>query len=165
MRYISRIAAGTSLSLLIAACQPQSAPTQATGPVTAPSASNPAAPAAAPVTFQVRDFTLEKTDATYGGATYKGRGTLTARDANLHTGNFVVYLGVKQEQENDEELTLPILMKDGIGTIKTMTYQTSDEEKKAKVRVRYHDWRVIGYVALQPGMIEAEQDAKGAPQG
>jgi len=135
--------------LLVAACaQDQTTPkaVEAIGAAAANGSSQP-------VQFELRDFGIKKQSADYGAQRYTGHGTLVTRDQRLSNGNYILWLSVKQAQENDQEITFQILLKDGIGTVETADYQTSEEEKTEKVR--YYDWSILGYTPLLPANLQS----------
>jgi len=55
-----------------------------------------------------------------------------------------------------------VLVRDGIGTVETSDYQTSEDESK-KVVVKYSDWATLGYVEFHPATIAVEGQASAAP--
>ncbi len=131
----------------ITACQPTTQPESPSSTASSPQAT------AGPALFEIRDFDVDKEDASYGGASYTGRGTLVTKDPRLVTGSYLVFLSFKEEHENDGEAKTQVLLKDGIGPLQVGTYQTTEEEKKEKVR--YYDWKIIGYTELHPGTFKA----------
>ena len=108
-----------------------------------------------PVEFELRDFRLDKDTSGVGGS-YKGRGTLVSRDPRLASGRYLVFLEAKQAHEGDEPYRAQVLLEDGIGTVETFAYMTSDEKDKV---VKYHDWKILGYVAMLPGRIANPSEA------
>lgn len=132
-------------ALCITACQPSVQTNSSTSVATE-------APVG-PAVFELRDFSIDKEETSYGGASYTGRGTLVTKDPRLASGRFLALLSFKEEHENDGESKTQVLLKDGIGPVEVATYQTSEEEKKEKVR--YYDWQVIGYIELHEGTFKA----------
>ena len=144
-------------AILLVGCQPQApSPTPPTPQASAP-ASSPAV--AKPARFEVRDFKLEEDSKTYG-TSVKGRGTLLALDDELKKGNFLVWLTMKAEHR-DAERFLVLILHDGLATIETNDFLS--ESEKDKVKVRYTDWKITGYVRFQDAVV-VNSGAASAPQ-
>ena len=149
----------TMVIAVLAGCQ------QSSSDATTQSKVQPSAPAASPSTreipvrFEVRDFKLDEQKESYGTTT-NGRGTLVTKDDALKKGSYMVWLSVKLAQKNDETQKQLVLLRDGIGTIETFEYISSEDRDKKKVM--YFDWKIIGFVKLQDGVIEVDEpvDAK-----
>lgn len=104
--------------------------------------------------FELRDFQLDEQKQSYGGALYKGRGTLVAKDPVVSRGNYLVWLTVRQTHKNDELGRFAVFLHDGIGTVETHDYITKDDLERTKVK--YVDWQVLGYMPMSPGIIVAD---------
>lgn len=107
------------------------------------------------VRFEVRDFKLDEEKNSYGGRSIKGRGTLVAKDDAIKKGNYAVWLSYKEAHNNDEQRKQVVVIRDGIGTIETYDYISSSEKEKTKIK--YADWKIIGFVKLQEGIISLDE--------
>ena len=142
----------------LAACEKQAGSSAAQS---SSSASAPTAPENTPVEFEVRDFSLDHEKGEYS-TTYKGRGTLVTKDPRLASGNYMVWISVKQSHQNDEPWRAQIFLKDGLGTIETYDYRSNSDKEK---EVRYHAWEVLGYIPLEKAAMRAVQEPKPAAEG
>ena len=123
-----------------------------------PLAPIPVSPPAKPPTFEIRDFKVDM-QREEGVMNAKGRGTLVAKDPAMKTGTYVVWLTVKRTHRNDQDRRYSIVVRDGAGTIETQDHFLEQDE--AAKSVRFYDWQVVGYVMLQPAVIEGS--AASAP--
>ncbi len=137
----------------LAGCQPSSSPSGEATPSTATPVSAPGT-TQTQVKFEVRDFKLAEKIETYG-ITAKGRGTLVTKDDSLKKGSYMVWLSVKWTQGNDEPEEKSVILRDGIGTIETYAFIPSED--RAKKKVKYFDWKVLGFVKLQEGVIVLDE--------
>ena len=112
-----------------------------------------AAESTRPAVFEIRDFSLDNQIDSLG-VKIQGRGTLVAKDARLAKGTFLVLLAVKRAHADDAEEHVDVLLKEGIATINVNTFQLHSDKDKNE-RVRYYDWRVVGYFPLYPGTIQS----------
>lgn len=118
----------------------------------------PSSPQARPPEFEVRDFKVD-VQREEGVMNAKGRGTLIAKDPAMKTGTYVVWLTVRRTHRNDRDRRYSIVVRDGVGTIETQDrFLEQDEAAKS---IRFYDWQVVGYVMLQPAVMEAS--AASAP--
>lgn len=144
------------LSALAAGCQPQEAghkgnaltplPPAAAASATTPPTNTPTQPAK----FEIRDFAVDirKSDSY---ETWKGRGTIVAKEPSMSKGAYMVWLSVKKGHANDEIEQTMELVTDGFGTITKSGYLAGDDAKKRSVR--YFDWKVLGYAPLLEGQL------------
>lgn len=107
-----------------------------------------------PARFELRDFKLDEQDIEYGARRVTGRGTLVALDEKLKKGNFVVWITVKQQHKNGEQAQAVLILRDGLTTVETHDYVTKAD--RDKIKVRYEEWRMTGYIPMQEGVIVAE---------
>lgn len=135
-----------SFALLVAACQPQSGqPTQPTGPAR----------------FEIRDFKLSETTTAYGSLSVAGRGTLIALDDSAKKGNYLVWFTAKRSRGEEETVSGSVILRDGLATVETNDFIAKDD--KDKFKVRYSDWKMIGFIKLQEAVF-IQEGAASAPQ-
>jgi hypothetical protein len=139
------------VTVSLAACQQQGSAPSETASTKHQAQNDKEGSVAGPVKFELRDFQLDEQKQSYGGAMYKGRGTLVIKDPSVARGNYMVWLTVKQAHKNDEPAKILVLVHDGIGTVETHDYLTKDELEKTKVK--YVNWEVLGYVPMSAGTI------------
>ena len=132
-------------AITLASCQPQATPPN-----------QPSTPAR----FEIRDFKLNEQALDYG-TTVNGRGTLVAMDDAQKKGNFLVWLTAKRTHKADDSVDMVLILRDGLTTIETSDFLSKDE--KDKVKVRYTDWKITGYIRFQEGVLVSE-GAASAPQ-
>jgi hypothetical protein len=129
------------LAILAAGCGPQK-----------PSTAN--SPAAPPARFEIRDFKLSEQLTALGAVDVTGRGTLVALDDSVKKGTYFVWLTAKRITHKEDDVSTVLILRDGLATIETSDYVSKDN--KDKVRVRYTDWRMTGYIRFQEGVIVSD---------
>lgn len=122
-----------------------------------PTSPAPLASEASVARFEIRDFKLDPKTSEYGSLSVDGRGTLVALDDSLRKGTFLVWLTVKRAHKSDEPVDVVLLLRDGLATIETSDYVA--KEDKDKVKVKYIDWKVAGYVPFREGVLVSERVA------
>lgn len=131
----------TLLFTFVVACSPNTSNTQSS----------------APARFEIRDFRLEEVTSEYGSLNVSGRGTLVALDESMKKGNYLVWFTGKRSRKDEDTVTAALIMKDGLATIETSDYVT--KEDRDKIKVRYSDWKMIGYVKMQEAILVQDATA------
>jgi len=109
--------------------------------------------------FELRDFRIDRVNE--GGVVLvKGRGTLMTKDSRLASGAFMVWVSVKKDHKDGREQRYAVLVKDGVGNIETR--DRLDEFDALTKDLTFKEWRVLGYVPLQPADLAAVEHAASA---
>lgn len=150
--------------VIFAGCQPTAPKNEVTAQPSVPLGAPIPTPKAAQanVKFEVRDFKLEEQNDSpasklFKTVTTKGRGILVAKDDALKTGNFMIWLAVKQAHKDDEKIKFFVLLTGGIGTFETFDIESREDMEKKKIK--YFDWEIVGFVKLQDGVIATNESA------
>lgn len=102
------------------------------------------------VSFEIRDFMIEREDDKEWGTTYRGRGTVVSRSPAVEGETVLLYLDAKNTAAPEGKPDrLVVTLRDGIGQLETTEWFGSREHK-----VPNYEWTLVGWTPLQAGKLE-----------
>jgi hypothetical protein len=117
-----------------------------------------------PALFEIREINWDRTDGE-SAWTYQCRATLIARDARFQKGQVVVFHKQTVKHKNgklDEAFPSFVVLTDGVGTLSAGAYYSHKQKMSYGGSIGEYDsdpgqpdveWRVLGYVPLEPAQL------------
>lgn len=104
-----------------------------------------------PPSFEIQDFVIKTEDKQYT-TSWEGRGTLLTKDPRLQKGDFIVYLVLLDKANGTGPWEYSCHLKNGIAPLETSDFKGKEADDAGKRKPDY-EWRLTGYVPLQPGTL------------